>query len=78
MKTPDLKPCQGVARGSIKWREDLYERGFVCRADCKHADRHAEGRVSYDCMNGLVKNYTERELLCILCDECKEAAYENA
>lgn len=72
MKTPDLKPCQAVARGTIRWKDDWQDGYYVCRADCNKCDRHAEARVHNDCMDGFVELITERDVIQELCRGCKE------
>ena len=73
MKTPDLKPCQAVARGNIRWEDDWRQQYFVCRVDCKEADRHVEARVSQECFDGFVESATEQDAMRNLCWRCKEA-----
>lgn len=73
MTTPDLKPCQAAARGTICWKDDWQQNYFVCRVDCKEADRHVEARVSQECIDGLVESITEQDVMRELCKGCKEA-----
>ena len=65
---PDLKPCQAVARGAIRWKDDWQQNYYVCRADCKKYDRHVEARVSQECF----ESATERDVMHELCKGCKE------
>lgn len=76
-KTPDLKPCQAVARGTIRWEDDWQNKYFVCRAGCAKYDRHVEARVFKDNMDGLVELITERDVISELCRGCKEGADED-
>lgn len=75
---PDLKPCQAVSRGEIRWTDDWQHCYYVCRADCKKYDRHAEARVHQDELDGLVELITERDVIRELCKGCREVANENA
>lgn len=68
----DLKPCQAVARSTIRWKDDWQQNYFVCRADCNKCDRHAEARVHNECMDGFVECITERDVIQGLCKGCKE------
>lgn len=71
MTTPDLKPCQAAARGTICWEDDWRQKYFVCRADCAKTDRHVEARVSQECFDGFVEPATERDVMRELCKGCK-------
>lgn len=59
----ELKPCQAVARGTIRWRNDWERKYYVCRADCKKCDRHAEASVPEACLDQLVALITERDVM---------------
>ena len=77
MSGPDLKPCQAVARGNIRWVDDWMDHGFVCRANCKETDRHVECRVPHDCLDGYVESITEQDVMRELCKLCEEANHDD-
>lgn len=72
MKTPDLKPCQAAARGTIRWGDDWQENYFICQADCTKYEHHAAERISKENLDGLVAMMVERNVMHELCKGCKE------
>lgn len=73
MKTPDLKPCQAAAQGTIRWKYDWKQNYFVCRADCIKYEHHATERISKESLDGFVALMIERNVMRELCKGCKEA-----
>lgn len=73
MTTPDLKPCQAVARGTIRWSDSLLAHDCVCQVDCTKYEHHAAMLVSTECMGCYAQQIVERNVMRELCKGCKEA-----
>lgn len=69
----DLKPCQAIARGTIRWRDDWQEDYFICQADCRKYEHHAAERISKGNLDGFTAMMVERNVMHKLCKGCKEA-----
>lgn len=69
---PDLKPCQTVARGTIRWRADYEMQKRIGRIDCKKCDRHAEMWLDRYTSGEGIAEYSKGQLLYELCKGCKE------
>lgn len=72
MKTPDLKPCQAVARGTIRWTEDMDGNYFICQIDCRKYEHHEAERINRGNLDGLVARTLEQNMMRELCKGCKE------
>lgn len=73
MKTPDLKPCQAAARGTVRWNGSLLAHDCVCQVDCIKYEHHASMLVSKECMGCYAQQIVERNVMRELCKGCKEA-----
>ena len=74
MSAHELKPCQAVARGTIRWTDDLDGNYFICQADCPKYEHHAAERISRDNLDGFVALMVERNVIRRLCKRCTEAS----
>lgn len=69
----DLKPCQAIARGTIRWTDDLDGNLWICQADCPKYECHAADRISRGNLDGFVARMVARNVMHRLCEGCTEA-----
>lgn len=73
MSESKLKPCQAIARSTIRWTEDLDGNYFICQTDCPKYEHHAAERIGRGYLDGLVALTVERNVMRSLCKRCTEA-----
>lgn len=74
-KTTDLKPCQIEALETLEWCDSYFHANHIVeRVRCANCDRRAEVWLRVEIINPLVCERAKRELICKLCEGCKEVA----